>query len=128
MKITEIAIKLRGSKNYSHYNVYVDSNLIKDNQTWSKICDFLKSRAYPSLLYGRGMAKRHPFYCSLHHSCNHLRGLCPFPIIPGWNGGKRCPLPSPYARNKQTPQSPYAPRNRFPTTSQNMRPLPHRSI
>ena len=60
---TDICIKSKGGQNDPHYNIYMDSKAIKDDQTGMEIHKFLKARAYPSPLYGRGLAKKHPFYC-----------------------------------------------------------------
>lgn len=128
LKVTEIKIKSKGAKNDPHYNVYTDSKTLKDDQTWTEIRDFLKSRAYPSPLYGRGIAKKRPFYCSLCHSCDHPRGLCPFPSIPGWNGGKRRPLFPQNAGNEEPAQSSHAYRNRLPPNGFSVRPAPRKSI
>ena len=129
--VTDLGIKSKGGKNDPHYNVYADSKIIKDDQTWSEVRDFLKMRAYPSHLYGRGAAKRRPFYCSLCHSSNHPRGLCPFPKIPGWNRGKRHPLPPAHALNTGNtgqPQRPHAFRYGFPFNGNSTRNYPRKSL
>ena len=87
--VTELTIKTRGGKDDPHYNVYADGSALKSDQTWLEFRDFLKARVYSSPLYGRGTARKYPFICSLCHGCDHPRGLCPFPKISGWNGGKR---------------------------------------
>ena len=131
ISVTDLGIKSKGGKNDPHYNVYADSKTIKDDQTWSEIRDFLKMRAYPSHLYGRGAAKKRPFYCSLCHGSDHLRGLCPFPKIPGWNGGKRHPAPpahSNFAGNAGQSQPPHAFRYGYPPNGNSIRNLPRKSI
>ena len=37
---------------------------------------------------GKGNVKETNYKCRLCHGCDHLRGLCPFPKIRGWNGGR----------------------------------------
>lgn len=127
LTVTDIRIKSKGGQNDPHYNIYMDSKAIKDDQTWMEIREFLKARAYPSPLYGRGLAKKRPFYCSLCHSCDHPRGLCPFPNIPGWNGGNRR-LPQTLGNTEPTLHQSHAFRSRPPPNGYGARPPPRKSI
>lgn len=112
--ITELTIKTRGGRDDTHYNIYADGSALRSDQIWLEFRDFLKARVYSSPLYGRGAARKYPFRCSLCHGCDHPRGLCPFPKIPGWNGGKRNPntpnvnntIPSQAHRGMNRPTNP----------------------
>ncbi|KAN0129871.1 hypothetical protein V8E53_012343 [Lactarius tabidus] len=91
--ITTLDIKFKGGQPDPHYNVYADGKTLKCDELWKEIRNFLKGRTYNSPICGKGTARKQFFYCSLCHGCDHPRGLCPFPKLPGWNGGKRNPSP-----------------------------------
>lgn len=93
--ITQLDIKSKGGEGDPHYNIYANGKLLKSDETWIELRNFLKGRAYPSPLYGRGGARESFFHCSLCHGYDHPRGLCHFPKIPGWNSGGRTPIPPP---------------------------------
>jgi hypothetical protein len=92
--VTSLDIKSKGGRKDPTYNIYADSKTLRSDETWTEICNFLKGHKYSSPLCRKGTARPSFYYCSLCHGCDHPRGLCKFPKIPGWNGGKRYPTPS----------------------------------
>lgn len=82
-------IKRERSQTDPHFNIYTDSEAIKDHKTWIELQKFLKGRINQSTTIIEGRATRVDFVCGLCHGHDHPRGLCLFPHIPGWNGGGR---------------------------------------
>jgi hypothetical protein len=78
----------RGHKD-PHFNIFANSELIPDINIWLDTCNFFHERTYCSLTLGRGQVKIGLFHCCLCHSKDHLKGLCPFPQLPGWKGKNR---------------------------------------
>ena len=68
------------------FNIFTKSPTT-ELKAWSEIKKLLFTIACPSLLIGTGHPTR-TFYCHICHSLTHPRGLCPFPLIPGWKGPK----------------------------------------
>ena len=66
------------------WNVHVTSPTSRIG-AWAKIKEYVDELLYPSTLCGTGSTRKF-FLCTLCHSCNHPRGLCPFPSIQGWHG------------------------------------------
>lgn len=66
------------------WNIYVTSPTTRI-AAWPKLQEYMYELTYPSILSGTGIP-RSLFVCTLCHSSNHPRGLCPFPDIQGWNG------------------------------------------
>lgn len=66
------------------WNVYVTSPTSRIG-AWAKIKEYVDELLYPSTLSGTGSTRKF-FLCTLCHSCNHPRGLCPFPSVQGWHG------------------------------------------
>ncbi|KAF8260583.1 hypothetical protein EI94DRAFT_887994 [Lactarius quietus] len=85
-EIRFLDIRREGNRREPHYNVYADGQLLPNDNLWYEIKSFLKGRTYKSADCGRGRIPEN-FTCGLCHGCDHPRGLCPFPKIPGWNGG-----------------------------------------
>lgn len=68
------------------FNIFITSPM-ECMVTWTHLKALLFSLSYPTLLTGTGHPKS-LFSCQICHSFGHPRGLCPFPLIPGWNGLK----------------------------------------
>lgn len=66
------------------WNIYVTPPTSRI-AAWTKIKEYVDELIYPSTLSGTGIVCK-LFYCTICHSHNHPRGLCPFPDIQGWNG------------------------------------------
>jgi len=73
-----------------HFNIYTNRDLIKSDELWMWIRDSLATKTYHDFLQGKGSTKVRPFTCAIYHGIDHLRGLCEFPLIEGWNGPKCC--------------------------------------
>lgn len=86
--VKRLDTKKEGGKPDPHYNVYANGQLIPSDALWYEIRSFLKGRVYKSSECGRGKAKEKNYSCGLCHGCDHPRGLCPLPTVPGWNGGR----------------------------------------
>ena len=82
-------IRSQGGRENPHFNVYANGDIIEDDETWLQLRKYLRNRSYKSLVIGTGKTLHEDFVCSLCHGHDHPRGLCPFPQIPGWNGGGR---------------------------------------
>ncbi|KAH9025573.1 hypothetical protein EDB85DRAFT_1893785 [Lactarius pseudohatsudake] len=87
--IQRLDIKTEGGKDDTHFNIYADGDIIEDDESWLELRKHLRSRQYKSNLFGEGTATKEDYICGLCHAHDHPRGLCPFPTIPGWNGGGR---------------------------------------
>ena len=86
-EIQRLDIKKEKGKLDPHFNVYARGQFLTSDALWYEIKAFLKGRSYKSSECGKGKVKTENFYCRLCHGCDHPRGLCPFPKLPGWNGG-----------------------------------------
>ena len=74
------------------FNIYADSEHIRDFQNWTDIRNFLASRPYQTAALGQGTTHIAPHNCGICHGADHPRGLCPFPGLPGGvapNAGQR---------------------------------------
>ncbi|KAN0133041.1 hypothetical protein V8E53_009071 [Lactarius tabidus] len=89
MNIMCLDIKTTGNTLCPHFNVYVDSDTFTNDKTWTFLRAHLQTVAYTSANQGCAVTERAPFRCSCCHRVDHLRGLCPFPNLPGWNGPKK---------------------------------------
>jgi hypothetical protein len=89
LRINKLNTKLRGNTLAPTFNIYANSSLISNDTTWSKIRAFYASRTYALQTQDPGVTVIAPFRCSICHAADHPRGLCPFPLIDGWNGLKR---------------------------------------
>ncbi|KAI9508232.1 hypothetical protein F5148DRAFT_1284320 [Russula earlei] len=85
MRIACLEIKTSGGELAPQFNIYSSGTLITQDDLWFTLRDFLASRTYTTSLQGDGDNKITPFHCSICHSVDHPRGLCPFPSIKGWN-------------------------------------------
>jgi hypothetical protein len=68
------------------YNIYANRTFIPKDDLWMKLCHYLASCPYFLYLQGKGTTEIALYNCSICHSVDHPRGLCPFPKIKGWNG------------------------------------------
>ena len=84
--IARLDIKSSGDTLQPHFNVYANGSIIGNDDLWIYLCEYLATRIYASPMQGLGTTKISPYHCGLCHSVDHPRGLCPFPVIPGWNG------------------------------------------
>ena len=89
MMVTRLDMRKTGKRPDPHFNVYTNGEAIEDEETWLDLRRYLRNRPYKSNTLGTGRVKTKDFTCSLCHGHDHPRGLCPFPSIPGWNGGNR---------------------------------------
>ena len=89
MNLIHLDIKTIGNTLSPRYNVYADCGNFSNDKIWSSLCSFLLNTEYTALMQGRVNTDKFPFRCSCCHGVNHLRGLCPFPSLPGWNRPER---------------------------------------
>ncbi|KAI0267773.1 hypothetical protein BC834DRAFT_842450 [Gloeopeniophorella convolvens] len=83
-------IRITGQIRTPHFNVYANGEVLANDNEWAAIRSYLRMRLYESTMHGRATASA-DFHCSLCHSVDHPRGLCPFPDLQGWRGGARNP-------------------------------------
>ncbi|KAG2749055.1 hypothetical protein P692DRAFT_20648258, partial [Suillus brevipes Sb2] len=84
--IETLDFKIPGGLSVPRFNVFATSPT-NDAKTWTELRIYLSSLTYPTNLDGCGVATA-LFACQICHSLAHPRGLCPFPLIPNWNGPK----------------------------------------
>ena len=89
LQVRKLDTKLPGNAIAPIFNIYANGSLISNDNTWSKIRAYYASRTYAPQAQDPGVTIVAPFRCSICHAADHPRGLCPFPIIEGWNGPKR---------------------------------------
>ncbi|KAF8256656.1 hypothetical protein EI94DRAFT_1836746 [Lactarius quietus] len=89
-----LGIRGQGGIEKPHFNVYANGELIEDDEIWDELRKSLRGRVYRTMTIGTGRPLVEDFICGLCHGHDHPRGLCPFPKVPGWNGGgySRTPL------------------------------------
>jgi len=86
--IEKLKIKQSGNFDDPHFNVYARGSILKgEDGIWMEIRDHLKSHTYRTDLYGIGRCYTVGYHCGFCHGRDHPRGLCPYPNLPGWNGG-----------------------------------------
>lgn len=93
LKVARLDTKLRGNTIAPVFNVYANGTLIDDDNTWTLIRSYYASRTYAFQAQDPGQVVIAPFKCGICHAADHPRGLCPFPIVEGWNGLKRRDTP-----------------------------------
>ncbi|KAH8996083.1 hypothetical protein EDB86DRAFT_3077222 [Lactarius hatsudake] len=71
------------------FNIYAEGRTIPHPTMWLSIHNYLADKTYSTQMHGHGIVSLTPYDCDLCHGVNHLKGLCPFPGIPGWNGPGR---------------------------------------
>ncbi|KAH7915102.1 hypothetical protein BJ138DRAFT_1098109 [Hygrophoropsis aurantiaca] len=76
--------KIQGGTPLPRYNVFATSPTTCPS-AWTKIRTYLRSLTYSAPLEGTGYATAF-VPCQICNSVDHPRGLCPFPLIPNWNG------------------------------------------
>ncbi len=89
LHISRLDIKLRGGAIAPVFNVYANGALIDNDNAWSQLRSYFASCSYAPQAQDPGNTIIAPFNCSLCHTADHPRGLCPFPSMEGWNGPKR---------------------------------------
>lgn len=105
--VTRLDIRTPGGRESPHFNVYANGNIIDDDETWLQLRKYLRNRTYRTMVIGTGKALQNDFVCSLCHGHDHPRGLCPFPQLPGWNGGGHFPKrPNPPNASAYKPHPP----------------------
>ena len=92
VSVRHLDIRSQGGRENPHFNVYARGDLIEDDETWLQLRRYLRNRTYKTMVVGTGKALQEDFVCGLCHGHDHPRGLCPFPHVPGWNGGGRFPI------------------------------------
>ncbi|KAI0041811.1 hypothetical protein FA95DRAFT_1576134 [Auriscalpium vulgare] len=90
MRATRVDFKQPGGISTPLYAITIDSSQIPEDVYWYAIINRLKSLRYETSMYGTGVFEPLSL-CLLCHGVDHPRGLCPFPDIPGWNGGGQRP-------------------------------------
>ena len=93
LEVSRLDTKLRGGTIAPIFNMYAKSPLISDDSIWSQIRSYYARRTYAPQAQDPGINIVAPFRCGICHAADHPRGLCPFPIIEGWNGPKRREAP-----------------------------------
>ncbi|KAF8257882.1 hypothetical protein EI94DRAFT_1816666 [Lactarius quietus] len=87
--LMHLDIREAGNNLCPRFNVYADSTNFSNDKLWTCLQAFLIGRKYISPMEAfPATIERTPFICNYCHSVDHLRGLCPFPALPGWNGPK----------------------------------------
>ncbi|KAI0051163.1 hypothetical protein FA95DRAFT_1570061 [Auriscalpium vulgare] len=85
LRIIRIDMKGTGSFLVPHFAAIADGDTIPSLTHWVTLRDHFAELTYRSNLVGTGSVI--PFLdCAICHGCDHPRGLCPFPSIPGWQG------------------------------------------
>ncbi|KIK36154.1 hypothetical protein CY34DRAFT_780647 [Suillus luteus UH-Slu-Lm8-n1] len=85
-RVELLDFKITGGLSVPRFNILAKSPT-NDTKAWTDLRGFLSKLAYPTNLDGCGTATA-LFACQLCHSLAHPKGLCPFPLIPNWNGPK----------------------------------------
>ncbi|KAI0067538.1 hypothetical protein BV25DRAFT_1835184 [Artomyces pyxidatus] len=83
-----VAVKLTGAVAGHRFNIIAPNMTLTNPDHWYCLVDALQSMRYSDSLQGTG-ALLPPVRCSLCKADDHPRGLCPFPVTPGWLGGSR---------------------------------------
>ncbi|KAG1871776.1 hypothetical protein DFJ58DRAFT_762353, partial [Suillus subalutaceus] len=78
--------KITGGLSVPRFNIFATSPT-NDAKTWTNLRSLLHALKYPTGLDGCGSTTP-LFPCQICHSLTHPRGLCPFPLVPLWNGPK----------------------------------------
>lgn len=109
VSVRHLDIRSQGGRENPHFNIYANGDIIEDDESWLQLRRYLRNRTYKTMVVGTGKALQEDFVCGLCHGHDHPRGLCPFPHIPGWNGGgrfsKRPEIPEPREPYPLPPQS-----------------------
>ncbi|KAI9451945.1 hypothetical protein BJY52DRAFT_1226400 [Lactarius psammicola] len=86
LSVTCLNIKECGGALTPHFNIYTIRATIPYHSTWLDIRKHLSNRIYFTAAHGRGIMQMNPYTCGICCGVKHLKGLCPFPDIAGWNG------------------------------------------
>lgn len=86
LQVKAMNIKKQGGAAAPTFNIYANANFINDDGLWCLLRNYLASQSYALLFQDPGSAGTDLHRCSICHSIEHPRGLCPFPGIKGWNG------------------------------------------
>ncbi|KAH9054138.1 hypothetical protein EDB87DRAFT_1568627 [Lactarius vividus] len=89
LHISRLDVRDAGDTLVPRFNVYGIGSTIQNDDVWVGLRDYLATRTYSSPMLGRGFVDPRPYHCGICHGIDHPRGLCPFPVIEGWNGPKR---------------------------------------
>ena len=82
----KIDTRERGNVLAPMFKVFMPGALILDTCTWCHLRNYLASRSYSIQHQSPGTSIKPSKTCTICHSADHLRGLCPFPNVTGWNG------------------------------------------
>jgi hypothetical protein len=86
MKVKMMDTRKQGGAAAPTFNVFADGKLINDDALWCSLRNFLASQPYALKFQEPSPAGSDLHRCSICHSIEHPRGLCPFPKVKGWNG------------------------------------------
>ena len=86
MWIKLLDTKNKGGAAAPTFNVYAKGNFITKDGLWCLIRNHLTAQEYAAPFQDPGIARADVHRCSICHSIDHPRGLCPFPALKGWNG------------------------------------------
>ncbi|KAG2751352.1 hypothetical protein P692DRAFT_20727477 [Suillus brevipes Sb2] len=86
IQVELLDFKITGGLSVPRFNIFATSPTT-DAKTWTTLRGFLHLLEYPTGLEGCGTATA-LFPCQLCHSLAHPHGLCPFLLVPQWNGPK----------------------------------------
>jgi hypothetical protein len=89
MWVTMLDTRNRGNILAPTFRVYAIGETINEDNTWCQLRSYLATRDYMIPFEDPGLVMLPSAECSLCHGADHPRGLCPFPLIPGWNGPTR---------------------------------------
>ncbi|KAI0038164.1 hypothetical protein FA95DRAFT_1613587 [Auriscalpium vulgare] len=85
VSIIRIDMKGTGALLVPHFAVLTDPDTLPAPHFWFYLREHFQSLAYRSNMVGTGTILPY-LNCPLCHGCDHPRGLCPFPLVPGWQG------------------------------------------
>ena len=86
MSVTVMETKKQGGAAAPTFNVYANATLINDDGLWCLLRNHFAAQTYAPQFQDPGSARTDLHRCSICHSVEHPRGLCPFPRIEGWKG------------------------------------------
>ncbi|KAN0127802.1 hypothetical protein V8E53_011839 [Lactarius tabidus] len=90
MNLSRLDMKEPGNNLCLCFNLYADSSDFTNDKTWDRLHSFLLDADYISPMEADpATTEQIPFICTCCHGVDHPRGLCPFPVLTGWNGPKR---------------------------------------
>jgi len=86
MWVKKLGTKKFGGATAPTFNILANGKLIKDDDIWCHLRDYLAAQTYAPPFQDAGPASTNLHRCSICQSVDHPRGLCAFPHLEGWNG------------------------------------------